>query len=123
VEIALTEQFKLGVEAPIRESGDIGGTPGLTLEGTYGQVTIDEGVICALRHIHMTPEDAFRLGLKDKDIVRVRVPGAREVIFGDVLIRVSSQFRLAMHLDTDEGNAADIATGMNGYIEAIQSRR
>ena len=123
VEIAMTEQFKLGVQAPIRESGYIEGTPGLTLEGPAGSLHLEKGVVCALRHIHMTPEEAMSMGLKDKDVVRVRVPGEREVIFGDTLIRVKSNFRLAMHLDTDEGNAADITTGMVGYIEGIQSRR
>lgn len=123
VEIAMTEQFKLGIHPPIRESGVLDGTPGLTLEGPRGQVAIDKGVICALRHIHMTPEDALRMGLKDKDVVVVRVEGDRELTFGDVLVRVGPDYRLAMHIDTDEGNAAHIEGAANGYIEAIQSRR
>lgn len=86
VEIAMTEQFKLGVHPPIRESGDIADTPGCTLEGTAGSVKMDRGVICAFRHIHMTPEDALRYGVRDKSIVRVRVAGDRELVFGDVLI-------------------------------------
>jgi acetate kinase len=123
IEIAMTEQFKLGIHPPIRESGDIEGTPGITLEGTHGSVTIDKGVICALRHIHMTPDDALRFGLKDKSRVLVRVPsGARELIFGDVVVRVNSTFKLAMHLDTDEGNAANITTGMTGFIDGIQTQ-
>jgi acetate kinase len=123
VEIAMTEQFKLGIHPPIRESGCLDGTPGITLEGAQGTVVIDKGVICALRHIHMTPEDALRMGLKDKDSVLVRVQGDRELTFGDVLVRVSPNYRLAMHVDTDEGNAAHIPTGATGYVEGIQSRR
>jgi len=123
VEIAMTEEFKLGVHPPIRESGDLANTPGITLEGSAGTAQIGRGVICALRHIHMTPEDAMRFGLRDKYVVRVRIEGERELIFGDVVVRVSPNFRLAMHIDTDEGNAANIQTGMLGYIEEIQSRR
>jgi acetate kinase len=123
VEIAMTEQFRLGIHPPIRESGDVDGTPGVTLEGTVGSVTVDQGVICALRHIHMSPEDALRFGLKDKNRVQVRVDGGdRELIFGDVLVRVNASFKLAMHLDTDEGNAANITTGRVGYIDGIQTQ-
>ena len=93
VEIAMTEQFKLGIHPPIRESGDLEGTPGCTLEGPAGSVTLERGVICALRHIHMTPEDALRYGVRDKSTVRVRVPGDRELIFGDVRIRVDPNFQ------------------------------
>lgn len=121
VEIAMTEQFKLGIHPPIRESGDIRDTPGCTLEGPAGSVTLDRGVICAMRHIHMTPADALRYGVKDKSTVRVRVPGARELEFGDVRVRVSPNFRLAMHIDTDEANAANLATGAQVYIAGIQS--
>jgi acetate kinase len=120
IEIAMTEQFKLGVHPPIRESGDIGDTPGCTLEGTAGSVTLDRGVICALRHIHMTPEDALRYGVRDKSFVRVRMAGDRELVFGDVLVRVDPNFALAMHIDTDEANAANVKTGAQGYIEGIQ---
>jgi acetate kinase len=122
VEIAMTEQFKLGIHPPIRESGDLKGTPGLTLEGPAGTVALDEGVICALRHIHMTPEDALRYGLRDKSTVRVRVAGDRELVFGDVRARVHPTYRLAMHIDTDEANAAHIQTGAIGYIDGIQSQ-
>lgn len=121
VEIAMTEQFKLGIHPPIRESGDIKGSPGCTLEGPAGSVTIDKGVICALRHIHMTPADALRYGLKDKCLVRVRVTGDREMVFGDVLIRVHPAFALAMHIDTDEANAANLRNGARGYIDGIQN--
>lgn len=122
VEIAMTEQFKLGVQPPIRQSGDLAGTPGITLEGPYGSTTIERGVVCAQRHIHMTPEDAMRFHVRDNYIVRVRIEGERQLIFGDVVVRVSPSFRLAMHIDTDEGNAGNIQTGMLGYIEEIQSR-
>ncbi len=121
VEIAMTEQFKLGVHPPVRESGDIKNTPGCTLEGPTGSVALEEGVICALRHVHMTPADALRYGVRDKSVVRVRVEGDRELVFGDVLVRVDPNFALAMHIDTDEGNAANIKTGMKGYIDGIQS--
>jgi acetate kinase len=120
VEIAMTEQFKLGIQPPIRESGDIEGSPGCTLEGPVGSVAIDKGVICALRHIHMTPADALRYGLKDKSTVRVRVPGDRELLFGDVRIRVDPNFALAMHIDTDEANAANLRNGAQGFIDGIQ---
>jgi acetate kinase len=122
VEIAMTEQFKLGVQPPIRQSGDLAGTPGVTLEGPYGSTSIERGVICAQRHIHMTPEDALRFHVRDNYVVRVRIEGERQLIFGDVVVRVNPGFRLAMHIDTDEGNAGNIRTGMLGYIEAIQSR-
>jgi acetate kinase len=121
VEIAMTEQFKLGIHPPIRESGDIADTPGCILESPSGQVQIDRGVICALRHVHMSPEDALRYGVRDKSFVRVRIAGDRELIFGDVLVRVDPSFKLAMHIDTDEGNAANVKTGAQGYIDGIQS--
>jgi acetate kinase len=121
VEIAMTEQFKLGIHPPIRESGDITDTPGCTLESPGGSAQIDKGVICALRHVHMSPEDALRYGVRDKSFVRVRIAGDRELIFGDVLVRVDPSFKLAMHIDTDEGNAANVKTGANGYIDEIQS--
>ena len=79
-------------------------------------------MICALRHVHMSPEDALNFGLRDGYMVRVRIEGERELIFGDVLVRVDPDYRLAMHIDTDEANAANIATGAIGHIEAIQSR-
>ena len=121
VEIAMTEQFKLGIHPPIRESGDIADTPGCMLESATGSVQIDRGVICALRHVHMSPEDALRYGVRDKSFVRVRIAGDRELIFGDVLVRVDPSFKLAMHIDTDEGNAANVKTGARGYIDGIQS--
>jgi len=120
VEVAMTEQFKLGVHPPIRESGDLADSPGCTLEGPAGSVQIDRGVICALRHIHMTPADALRYGVRDKSIVRVRMAGDRELIFGDVLVRVDANYALAMHIDTDEANAANVKPGAQGYLDGIQ---
>ncbi len=117
----MTEQFKLGVHPPIRESGDTADSPGCTLEGPHGSITVDQGVICALRHIHMTPADALRYGVRDKAFVRVRIEGDRELIFGDVLVRVDPSFALAMHIDTDEANAANLKTGAQGYLDSIQS--
>lgn len=122
VEISRTEQFKLGIEAPIRDSGDLEGTPGVTLEGDKGTLKLSKGVICAKRHIHMSPSESLKLGLRDKDVVMVKVKGVRELIFGDVLIRVHPDYRMDMHLDTDEANAAQISEGTVGFIEAIQHR-
>ena len=121
IEIAMTEQYKLGVHPPVRESGDINDTPGCTLEGPAGSVAVDRGVICALRHVHMTPADALSYGVRDKSSVRVRIEGDRPLVFGDVLVRVDPSFALAMHIDTDEANAASVKTGAQGYIEGIQS--
>jgi acetate kinase len=123
VEISMTEEFKLGIKAPIRPSGDLQGTPGITLEGPEGMCEIPQGVICALRHIHLTPEDALSLGLKDRDICMVQVEGERGLIFGDILVRVRPDFQLRLHLDTDEANAAGIRTGMIGYLIGVQDRR
>jgi acetate kinase len=122
VEISRTEEFKLGIDAPIRLSGDLDGTPGIVLEGPAGRVTLAEGVICAMRHIHMSPEDAMAYAVRDRDVVRVRVPGERELVFGDVVVRVSPEYRLDMHLDTDEANAAELAGDAVGYLDSIQQR-
>ena len=102
VEVSMTEARMLGITAPVRESGDIAGTPGCKLIGPCGEVTLDEGVIIAKRHIHMTPEDAERMGLSDKQIVSVKLSTPdRALTFGDVVVRVSPKFALAMHIDTD----------------------
>ena len=122
VEISRTEEFKLGIDAPIRASGDLKGSPGLRLVGPNGELKLEEGVICALRHIHMSPENALAFGLRDRDIVRVEVEGERSLIFGDVLVRVHPDFRLEMHIDTDEANAAEISSGMTAIVESIQKR-
>jgi acetate kinase len=122
VEISRTEEFKLGIDAPIRASGDLRGSPGLELVGPNGRVRLDEGVICALRHIHMAPEDALTFGLRDRDVVRVEVQGERSLIFGDVLVRVHPDFRLEMHIDTDEANAAEVNPQMVARLDSIQHR-
>jgi acetate kinase len=123
VEIAMTEEFRLGVRAPIRASGDLAGSPGITLVGPRGTVNVPEGVICSVRHIHIPPEDALALGLKDRDLCMIRVDGERTLIFGDVLVRVNPNYRLAMHIDTDEANAANLRTGMQGHLVSVQDRR
>jgi acetate kinase len=122
VEISRTEGFRLGIHAPVRMSGDLDGSPGLVLEGTAGQVELKEGVIYAQRHMHMTPTDARRLGLENGDVVRLRVEGEREMVFGDVAVRVSPKFKLEFHLDTDEANAAELNTGDIAYLDGIQKR-
>jgi putative phosphotransacetylase len=116
VELSFTDARTVGLVAPIRESGDVAGTPGCTLEGPCGKVEIAEGVMIAKRHIHMTPEDAEALGVSDKEIVSVQVDTIRPVIFGDVVVRVSPKFALAMHIDTDESNAAAAAGAVYGKI-------
>ncbi len=116
VEISRTDEFALGLDAPIRASGELDGTPGLRLEGPSGAVELTRGVIQAQRHIHMSPEDAVRFGVTDRDWVMVRVGGERGIIFDDVLVRVSDRFRLDMHLDADEANAADLHPGATGTL-------
>jgi len=106
VELSLTDARSIGVVAPIRESGDIAGSGACKLVGPCGEVEISEGVIAAKRHIHMTTADAAEMGLVDKQIVSVKIPSeGRETIFGDVIVRVSPKYGLAMHIDTDEANA------------------
>ena len=117
LEISLTDARSIGVQALVRESGDIEGTNGCKLVGPKGEVTLDKGVIAAKRHIHMTPEDAAEYGVVDKQVVSVKISGTgRETIFGDVVCRVSEKFALAMHIDTDESNAAGCTPGMTGEI-------
>ena len=114
VELSLTDARTLGVTAQVRESGDIAGTTGIKVVGPAGEIELTEGVIAAKRHIHMTPADAEKFGVKSGDIVSVKVDtDGRSVVFGDTVIRVREDFALAMHIDTDEGNAA----GMNGSVE------
>lgn len=107
VEVSLTDARALGIKAEIRESGDIEGTAGCKLVGPQGEVEIPCGVIAAKRHIHMTTADAKEFGVQDKDIVSVKVESnGRALTFGDVIVRVSDSYALAMHIDTDESNAA-----------------
>lgn len=117
LEISRTDEFFLGIDAPVRESGKVANTPGCRLIGPAGTHDLKEGVICAWRHIHMTPQDAATFGVRDRDIVEVAVgSGERSLTFGNVLIRVSPDYRLEMHLDTDEGNAAEIDPGEEGVL-------
>ena len=117
VEISLTDARSIGIAAPVRESGDIAGSGACKLVGPCGEVELKEGVIAAKRHIHATPEDAEKLGVKDKDIVSVKVDtDGRSLIFGDVVVRVSPKFALAMHIDTDESNAAGCGREVYGEI-------
>lgn len=117
VEISRTDEFFLGIDAPVRDSGDVRHSAGCTLIGPHGSLTLTEGVICARRHIHMTPEDAERFGVSDRDVVEIAVHGTgRDLTFGDVLIRVKASYRLEMHLDTDEANAAEITRGLTGAL-------
>lgn len=107
VEVSLTDARTLGIAAPIRESGDVAGSGPCTLIGPCGEVELSEGVIAAKRHIHFTPENAKEFGVQDKQIVSVRISNAdRSTVFGDVVVRVSEKFAPAMHIDTDEANAA-----------------
>lgn len=108
VEISLTDGFQLGVKAPIKESGHLDDTPGVTLIGPKGTVEMPRGTIVALRHIHMTPQQAAAMGLKDKDVVEVETFGERAGVLGNVLVRVSDKFALEMHVDIDEANACSL---------------
>ena len=118
VEISRTDEFFLGVDAPVRDSGDVKNSPGCTLEGPAGSVTLREGLICARRHIHMHPDDARAFGVSDRDVVEIAIdsPG-RDLIYGDVLVRVHPSFRLEMHVDTDEANAAELSRGATGVLD------
>lgn len=117
IEISRTDEFFLGIDAPIRESGKVANSPGCVLIGPRGKVTLKEGVICAWRHIHMTPMDAEKFKVKDRDIVEIRIEnGDRSLTFGNVLIRVSPKYILEMHIDTDEGNAAEIGRTATGAL-------
>ncbi len=107
VELSLTDARSIGLAAPVRESGDTAGSAGCTLKGPCGEVTIDEGVIVAKRHLHCTPEDAEKFGISDKEIIKLSCGGeGRKLIFDDVVVRVSPSFATAAHIDTDEANAA-----------------
>lgn len=117
VELSLTDARTIGVAAPIRESGDIKGSAGCKLVGPKGEIDISEGVIAAKRHVHVNAADADELGVKDKEIVKVKISTPeRSLVFGDVVIRVSDSFATAMHIDTDESNAAAATGAVMGEI-------
>ena len=116
VEISLTDGRQLGIDPPVRPSGDVKGSPGAVLVGPQGRVEVSQGVIAAQRHIHMTPEDAARMGVKDKQVVRMQAFTQRPVIFEDVVVRVSKDFTTFAHLDYDEANACGFQKGDLGRI-------
>ena len=116
VEISLTDGRILGIQPPVRPSGSVKGSPGVLLKGPCGEVTLPEGVIAAQRHIHMTPEDADRMGVRDKQIVKLRTYTERPLVFEDVLVRVSKDFATRVHLDYDEANACGYRGGDLGRI-------
>lgn len=120
IEISLSDGFKLGIEPPVRESGKIEGTPGIEIIGPKGRVLKKEGVIAALRHIHLPTELGNFLGLKDKELVDVEIQGIRRAVLGNVLVRVSDNYRLEIHVDTDEANACGLK---NGDFVRIVSRQ
>ncbi len=118
VELSLTDARSIGVSAPIRESGDTAGSAGCTLRNPLNgaEIKLEEGVIAAKRHIHMTPADAKEFGVEDKQIVSVKISSERSTIFGDVVVRVSDSYALAMHIDTDEANAACAFGDVKGLL-------
>jgi putative phosphotransacetylase len=120
VEVSFFDGFTLGVKPPLRQSGNIQGTESITIQGPRGQLALKEGLICAARHIHMHPSDAETFGVSDGDLVQVKVDGERGVIFSNVLIRSSERYKLEMHIDLDEANAAGVQNGKLGEIIAIE---
>lgn len=116
IELSKSDARGLGVKAPLRESGDLAGSGAITLEGPKGTVTLNEGVIIAHAHIHMTNADAQRMGVKDSQHVSVAIGGERPITFNDVIIRVSDKYRCRMHIDTDEGNATSLGKLTLGRI-------
>ena len=119
VEVSGSDARALGIDAPVRESGHVAGSGACKVIGPCGEIEISEGVIVAKRHIHTTPEDAEKYGLQDKQIVSVKIDSnGRSLVFGDVVVRVSPKYALAMHIDTDESNAAGATPGLMGEILA-----
>jgi acetate kinase len=121
VEVSRTDAYALGIEAPLRESGKLDGTPGLTLRGPAGTVTLERGVIQAHRHVHMHPDDAARFGVRDGGMIKVRVEGDREGVLGDVIVRVSPSYALDLHVDTDEANALALTNDSVVGFEGVQA--
>ncbi|MBB3109474.1 putative phosphotransacetylase [Paenibacillus phyllosphaerae] len=116
LEVSRTDAFALGLNPPVRESGNIEGTPGVTLKGPAGEITIEQGVIVAARHIHFHTSDAEKWGIADKQKLTVRLQGERGLVLENVVARVSPDFALDMHIDTDEANAAGAKTGDQAEI-------
>jgi putative phosphotransacetylase len=123
VEISRTDSYLLGIKVPVRESGRIEGTPGVVIEGPYGKISIEKGLIVARRHLHLDPESARKYGVKNGDTILVKTEGERGVAFDNVLARVSDKYALEMHLDTDEANAADIKSGDLVYVVPKAGKR
>ncbi|KJR48237.1 Ethanolamine utilization protein [Desulfosporosinus sp. I2] len=119
VELSSTDTFKLGVKPPVRDSGKIEGTPGIDVEGPKGLVHMDQGVIIAARHLHMTPEDALKFSLEDGEHVHAIVQGPRGGVLEKVLVRVNPNYALDLHVDTDEGNAFGLVNGQQLEIYSI----
>lgn len=120
VELSATDARSIGIVAPIRESGDVAGSGACKVVGPEGEIEISEGVIVAKRHIHLTPADAEEMGVKDKDVVWVRLDtDGRKAILGDVVCRVSDSYALAMHIDTDESNAVSAPRELYGEIVTV----
>ena len=120
VELSATDARSIGIVAPIRESGDVAGSGACKIVGPEGEIEISEGVIVAKRHIHLTPADAEEMGVKDKDVVWVRLDtDGRKAILGDVVCRVSDSYALAMHIDTDESNAVSAQRELYGEIVTV----
>jgi len=111
VEVSRTDCFQLGLNPPVKDSGDLDGSESIKIVGPKGEVAIPAGVILAKRHIHMTPEEAEKLGVRDRDIVMVKAAGERALVFDEVLVRVHPTFTWEMHIDTDEANAASLKNG------------
>lgn len=118
IEVSITDAFTLGVDPIVRNSGDLANTPGVKIVGPQGEVVIDKGVIVAARHIHMHTSDAEKFEVSDKEIVTVKVEGPRGLTFDNVLVRVNKDYALEMHVDTDEGNAAQLKNG--SMVELIK---
>lgn len=117
IEISLTDARAIGLKVPIRESGDLAGSAGCTIVGPAGEITIEEGVVAAKRHIHLSLDEAAALNVTDKEIVKVQIDSKeRSIIFGDVVVRVNKDYRNAMHIDTDESNAACLDGTEKGTI-------
>ena len=116
VEVSLTDGRQLGIQPPVRLSGDVMDTPGCILVGPRGQVKLDRGVIAAQRHIHLTPEEGRRFGVSDRQVVRLQTFTSRPAVFEDVVVRLSPEFSGAVHLDYDEANACGFAKGDFGRI-------
>ena len=122
VELARTDAIHLGIDPPLRESGHLAGTPGVRLRGPKGELELSRGAIIAQRHVHMSPDDARRFGVHNHDVIQVQAGGERELLLGDVVVRVDPSFALDLHLDTDEANAAGLERHLVVTFAGIERR-